>query len=71
MSKVINPLVHNVIPGILAEEIMGVQPMMLSDFLIIDLDPGIIPEGHVLVDVKYEIKSWIEEQPVYLSLIHI
>ena len=62
------PMIRKVMPGIIAQDIIGVQPMikpkMLPAFIILDVDG--IPNGHYGVEVSLEVQHWIEQQPIHM-----
>lgn len=66
--KLIIPMLRKVLPGIIAQDIVGVQPMNLNPpkWTIITEHNEIIPKGYVVVDANREISYWIEKQELYM-----
>ncbi len=72
MGKVLIPIIRNMMPTLLAEDIVGVQPMSID--LPLKKMPKYrepaeyneqVPRGYLVIDVDREISQWIEEQPIY------
>ena len=75
-------LIRNHLPGIMAQEIAGIQPMpsdvakvfgikpkYLEKILVVDQTVDGLPAapaGHMTVDVDWEVSEWIQQQPVYM-----
>ena len=66
MKKVMIPMINKVMPSLIVQDIIGVQPMGdLRSYFIQTTHQEDVPEGFVVVDVKWfcwEIKEWIEKQ---------
>lgn len=69
-NSVLIPMIRKVMPAIVAQDIVGVQPMSA-----INAEPIVVvepnqppgpPEGYLTVDVLGEVALWIEEQPIYM-----
>lgn len=75
-SKVLIPMVRKMMPGIIAQEIVGVQPMSGVDqepvrpkFRRVDQVPDGLPpppDGYITVDVGYEVARWLNDQPIHM-----
>ena len=73
-SSELIPMIRKVMPGIIAQEIAGVQPMTdifkpRQKFIKVDQTVDKLPappEGYLTVDVAGEVALWIEEQPIYM-----
>lgn len=72
MGKVLIPIIRNMMPTLLAEDIVGVQPMSID--LPLKKMPKYrepaeynerVPQGYLVIDANKEVSQWIEEQPVY------
>ena len=76
-KSVLIPIIRKIMPEIIAQDIVGVQPMTnntgaifnikskyLPKFTKIDVDG--IPAGHYGVDVSFEVQLWIEQQPIHM-----
>ena len=75
-------LIRNSLPGIMAQDIAGIQPMLsdvakvfgikpkyLEKILVVDQTVDKLPAppaGHMTVDVDLEVSQWIQQQPVYM-----
>lgn len=62
--NILLPMIRKVMPKIIAQDIVGVQPMNLNPpkWTSITEHNEIIPKGYVVVDVNREVSAWIEEQ---------
>lgn len=71
------PVIRKIMPNVLAQDIVGVQPMTgpagsvftvkskyLPKYQRIDVDG--IPAGHYGIDVDFEVQLWIEQQPIHM-----
>lgn len=71
-AKVLIPMIRKVMPAVIAQDIVGVQPMNIPPkyftYKVIDRkDIDIfIPENHQVVFVNAEVGIWIQKQPVHL-----
>lgn len=70
--NILIPMIRNITPTTLAQDIVGVQPM--SGFPIPRIMPkyqqsteytGHVPDGYLVMDADREISQWIEQQPIY------
>ena len=62
------PMIRKVMPKIIAQDIVGVQPMikpkMLPKFIVLDVQD--VPDGHYALEVDFEVQHWIAQQPVHM-----
>ena len=73
-SKVLIPMVRKYMPGVIAQEIVSVQPMTdvfkpRPKFMLVDQPVDKLPappEGYLTVDVAGEVAMWIEEQAIHM-----
>lgn len=72
-ASVLIPMIRNVVPTLIAQEIVGVQPMTmpkkLPKFMVVDQTADNLPaapEGYLTVDVDFEVSLWIQDQPAYM-----
>lgn len=72
-NSVLIPMIRKMMPTLIAQEIVGVQPMTmpkhLPKFMVVDQTVDKLPappEGHLTVDVDFEVSRWIQEQPIYM-----
>ena len=73
MTKVILPIIRNIMPDVIANDIVGVQPMtnaanMINPFTKkwerIGMD---VPSDKWVFNIRnQEIRTWIEEQPIHM-----
>ena len=75
-------LIRNSLPGLIAQEIAGIQPMpsdvakvfgikpkYLEKILVVDQTVDKLPAppaGHMTVDVDWEVSQWIQQQPIHM-----
>jgi hypothetical protein len=77
--KELLPLIRKVVPGLIAQDIVGVQPMqapvgkvftMKSKYMTYNvLKDGwdkTCPPGHSAIETNVEIAHWIEQQPIHM-----
>lgn len=63
------PMIRKVLPTTIAQDIVGVQPMMQKHLTYEILTEGwdkVCPAGHVAISTNVEIGHWIEQQPVHM-----
>lgn len=66
-TKVLIPVLRNHLPKILAEEIVGVQPMMQKRLTYEVMENvAVNPPGYHAIYANIEIGHWIEQQPVHM-----
>jgi hypothetical protein len=71
-NSVLIPMIRKLAPTILAQEIVGVQPMtgvtippmMAPRYQITEQYNEVVPDGYLVIDVNKEVSHWIEEQPI-------
>lgn len=66
--KVLIPMIRKVMPQIIAQDIVGVQPMNLMPpkWRRTASYSEHVPDGYVVVDANREISAWIEEQALHM-----
>ena len=65
--KILLPMIRKVMPSVIAQDIVGVQPMDLTPpkwERASDHSHLAIPDGYIHINVNREIAQWIEEQPL-------
>ena len=73
-SSVLIPMIRKMMPAIIAQEIVGVQPMTdilkpRPKFMLVDQSVDKLqapPKGYLTVDVVGEVAMWIEEQAIHM-----
>ena len=72
-TSILIPMIRKVMPTVIAQDIVGVQPMTMPKYLdkVLVVDQTIDklpapPEGHLTVDVDWEVAKWIESQPIHM-----
>lgn len=72
-NSVLIPIIRKMMPGIIAQDIVGVQPMNgdklgFMPFVIVEnQNECVLYSGnHIAVDVKPNVSKWIEEQAPHL-----
>lgn len=68
-ASVLIPIIRKTLPTLIAQEIVGVQPMFLPEKrLTYEVVEDILADrpGHSIVFVNVEIGHWIESQPVHM-----
>jgi hypothetical protein len=66
--KVLLPMIRKVMPQIIAQDIVGVQPMNMNfpKWRQLSAYSETVPDGYVVVDADREISAWIEEQALHM-----
>lgn len=78
----IMPAIRKLMPSVIAQDIVSVQPMTSPNGLVFDIkyeapksfvrvDASkdglpLPPEGYIAVDVNWEVARWISEQPIHM-----
>jgi len=70
-NSVLIPMIRKLAPTLLAEDIVGVQPMplppmMMPPWVIAVEYEEVVPTGYVVINANREVSVWIEEQPVHM-----
>ena len=73
-NSVLIPMIRKIMPAVIAQEIVGVQPMTdvfkpRPKFIRVDQTVDKLPkppEGYLTVDVAGEVAMWLEEQPIHM-----
>lgn len=78
-SSVLLPMIRKVMPALIAQDIVGVQPMTGPTGSIFNVNPKYLkyevldtswqstcPFGHTAIQTNVEIAHWIEQQPVHM-----
>ena len=79
MPNIMLPLIRKVVPSLIAQDIVGVQPMTgptgsvfnvkhtwMDAYTVITHEYFNIPEGYVVVEVNREISTWIESMAIHM-----
>ena len=75
MNSVLIPMIRKIMPAVIAQDIVGVQPMTggitppRKKFILLDQTVDNLPappDGYVTVDVMGEVARWIEEQAIHM-----
>lgn len=69
MASVLIPVIRKMMPGIIAQDIIGVQSMGMTlpkpyEVLPDHFPPA--PEGHLVIDASFKVSAWIQEQPIHM-----
>lgn len=66
--KILLPIIRKHMPTLIAQNIVGVQPMNLTlpRYQIVSDSNTPVPNGYIKIDVRKEISDWIEQQPIYM-----
>jgi hypothetical protein len=67
--KILLPMIRNLMPKVIAQEIVGVQPMDFPKdpkWKVVTEYVETVPDGYVVVDANKEISVWIEEQALHM-----
>ena len=68
--KIMLPMIRKVLPATIAQEIVGVQPMVMPKMItyqvLTDGWEKTCPAGHVAIMTNVQIAHWIEQQPVHM-----
>lgn len=69
-ASILIPMIRKVLPTIIAQDIVGVQPMVLPKKLTYEvMEDGwekTAPHGHTAIMTNVEIAHWIEKQPAHM-----
>ncbi len=70
-AKILIPMIRKVLPGLIAQDIVGVQPMSMPSKLltyeVLDTEwQTMCPRGHTAIMTNIEIGHWVEQQPVHM-----
>lgn len=66
-SSVLIPMIRKVMPTVIAQDIIGVQPMGLpKPYVVLENHFPPAPDGHMVIEANFEVSSWIQNQPVYM-----
>lgn len=69
-ASIMIPMIRKILPTVIAQEIVGVQPMVMPKKLTYEvLDESwakTAPYGHTAITTNVEIAHWIEKQPVHM-----
>lgn len=63
------PLIRKILPDVIAQEIISVQPMIspvAPPYVILENHFPPAPEGHLIIEANFEISSWIQNQPIHM-----
>ena len=66
--KIMIPMIRKVLPKLIAQDIVGVQPMDLNPpkWVTVANHNETVPDGYVVIDVNREVSYWIEQQAIYM-----
>ncbi len=67
-NKVLIPILRKTLPTLIAQEIVGVQPMVSPKMLTYEVVDDILFDrpGYTIVFVNIEVGHWIESQPAHM-----
>ena len=70
IQSILIPMIRNVLPTTIAQDIVGVQPMtlplrMAPPYQIAEQYTEVVPQGYVVINANREVSQWIEQQPLH------
>ena len=68
-KSVLLPILRKMIPSIIAQDIVSVQPMSTIAPKPYEILPDHFPPapvGHLVIDASFKVSAWIQEQPIHM-----